>query len=114
MSNGALEKIVEHWLTRTKERGFQVAYAQLLIAQGYRVLHLSAHTESELGKDIIAVAPDGVPCGYQLKIDDISLHQWRIEVWPECEQLLSLPLVHPSLPPHRTHRSYIVTTGNLS
>jgi hypothetical protein len=114
MSSGALEKIVENWLTKTRERGFQTAYAQLLLNHGYKVIHLSPHTESELGKDIIAIAPDGVPCGFQLKIDKITTSRWRQEVWPECEQLLALPLVHPSLPSNRDHRSFLVTTGTLS
>ena len=114
MTSGALEKLVEHWLTRTKERGYQLTYCQLLVNQGFEIIYISTHGPSELGKDIVALDKDGVPHAFQLKIDDISLARWRREVWPEVEELLELELEHPRIRPGREHVSYLVTTGELS
>lgn len=62
-----IERVLENWLTKANERSFQVPLCHALAAQGHRVVHLSRHTGIEMGKDILTVAPDGVPCAFQLK-----------------------------------------------
>lgn len=108
------ERLIENWLTKTDERGFQTTFYQLLIAQGYKIIHLSKHTAFEQGKDIIAIKPDGTPCSYQLKVGDISLNDWRLTIRPEVDDLLDTQIKHPSITPHHEHESWLVTTGDLS
>lgn len=61
------ERVVENWLIRVNERSLEVPFAQLLAGEGYQVVHLSRHGPFEEGKDILAIARDGVPCAFQLK-----------------------------------------------
>jgi hypothetical protein len=106
-----IARAIENWLTRADERGFQLPYCQLLCRQGYRTLHVSTHGPFEQGKDIIAVDSSGRPCGFQLKAGDIDLNRWRDEVWPEVEELLNIPIRHPSVSGSSPHRSILVVTG---
>ncbi|MAF11128.1 hypothetical protein CMK11_11820 [Candidatus Poribacteria bacterium] len=101
-------------MTETDERGFQIPFCQLLTLRGYRVVHVSKHGPQEQGKDIIAFDPKGEPCAYQLKVGDIGLGRWRSEVWPEVEELLDIPIEHPSVVAGAEHHSFLVTTGGLS
>lgn len=109
-----IERVVENWLSNVAERDFQVPYAQVLALQSYQIVHLSVHGPFEQGKDVIAIAPDGTPCGYQLKVGDIAQYRWRHEVRPEVEELLDVPIIHPAVDKRRPHRSFLVTTGNLA
>jgi hypothetical protein len=109
-----IERVIENWLTSVAEREFQLAFCQVLALQGYQIVHVSTHGPDEQGKDIIAIDPAGTPCAYQLKVGDIGLPRWRAEVWPEVEELLDIPINHPSVDKTRRHRSFLVTTGNLS
>ena len=109
-----IERVIENWLTSTNERGYEIPFCQLLASQGHRILHLSSHGPQEQGKDIITIAPDGVPCAYQLKGErDIGLGTWR-NIRGEIEELIEIPIHHPSvandLP---NHRAYLVNNGLL-
>lgn len=64
-----IEKLLENWLDSASERSYQPVFVQMLVADGYRVLHSSRHCLLEYGKDILAIAPDGVGCAFQLKGD---------------------------------------------
>jgi len=111
-----IERLLETWLNRANERSFQIPFAHWLAFTGHTVVHLSRHCAMELGKDIIAIAPDGVPCAYQLKGvsgERLSLSKWREDLSKQLNPLVHLRLVHPSLPAHRYHRSYIVINGDL-
>ena len=108
-----LERVIENWLTNTDERGYQAPFCQLLTLKGYRVVHVSTHGPFEQGKDIIAVDPEGTPCAFQLKAGDVSLNRWR-EIRAEVEELLDIPISHPSIDKTIPHKSCFVTTGNLS
>lgn len=109
-----IERLIENWLISTNERGYEVPFCQLLTAQGHRLLHLSSHGPQEQGKDIITVAPDGVTCAYQLKGGDIKLGEWR-QIRPEIDELIEIPIHHPSLPHDQLqHRVYLVTNGLLA
>ena len=57
--NGVIERLLETWLNKANERSFQIPFAHWLAYQGYTVLHVSRHCAMELGKDVIAIAPDG-------------------------------------------------------
>lgn len=109
-----IERVIENWLTSTNERGYEIPFCQLLASQGHRILHLSSHGPQEQGKDIITIAPDGVPCAYQLKGErDLSLNMWR-KIRPEIEELIEIPIHHPSVANDSTnHRAYLVNNGLL-
>jgi len=108
-----IERVIENWLNNSDERGYQIPFCQLLSLRGYKIVHVSTHGPFEQGKDIIAIAPDGIPCAFQLKTGDISLDRWR-KIRPEIEELLDIPIAHPSVDKSIPHKSFLVTTGNLS
>jgi hypothetical protein len=107
--------VIENWLTSTNERGYEIPFCQLLSSQGHRILHLSSHGPQEQGKDIITIAPDGVPCAYQLKGEkNINLQKWRA-IRPEIEELIEIPIHHPSVRSDSlNHRAYLVNNGFLA
>lgn len=110
-----IERVVENWLTNTNERGgYEIAFSQLLAFQGHRILHKSSHGPLEQGKDIITIAPDGVPCAYQLKAEgDVSLNAWR-KIKGEIDELIEIPIQHPSVAnDFPNHRAYFVNNGYL-
>ncbi len=62
-----LERLIEYWLDSATERSYQPAFVQMLVGEGHQILHSTRHASIEFGKDIVSIAPDGVPCAYQLK-----------------------------------------------
>jgi hypothetical protein len=107
-----LERLIEHWLDSAGERGYQPAFVQMLIGDGHRVLHSSRHSPIEFGKDVISIAPDGVPCAYQLKGNPggrLTLAQFR-EIQPQLQGLVTQAIAFPGVP-NVPHRSYLVTDG---
>jgi len=110
-----IERVVENWLTSMNERGgYEVAFRQLLAFKGHRILHQSSHGQMEQGKDIITIAPDNVPCAYQLKAEgDIGLPTWR-RIKGEVDDLIEIPIQHPSVAnDFMFHRAYLVNNGYL-
>lgn len=112
MGNGVIGKLLENWLDSASERSYQAVFVQMLSAQGYRVVHSTRHASTEFGKDVLAVAPDGVGCAYQLKGNPgkrLSLTEFRNEQ-AQLVQLMSQPVTYPGFP-EGPHRSYLVTNG---
>lgn len=110
-----IERVIENWLTKVNEKSFQIPFCQLLAGEGYQVLHLSRHGPAEEGKDVIAIAPDGVPCAFQLKgsvAGRITLKEWQQFV-PQIDRLIEIPIVHPSVGKSKKRRVYFVTNGDL-
>lgn len=111
-----LERLIENWLDKASERSFQKPFCYMLSAEGYTVIHLSRHCGMEMGKDVIAIAPNGTPCAYQLKKarnGKISLRQWREEISQQVFDLVVGQIVHPSINGSKHHRAYLVTNGEL-
>lgn len=111
-----IERLLETWLTKANERSFQIPFAHSLASDGHAVLHVSRHCGMEIGKDIISIAPDGVPCAYQIKgVNGKRLTQskWRSEVSAQIHALLNSKIVHPSLSTSTPHRSYLVLNGQV-
>lgn len=110
-----IERIIENWLTKVNEKSFQVPFCQMLIGEGYQVVHLSRHGSFEEGKDILAIAPDGTPCAFQLKGADggkISQNEWA-KYNHQITRLVEIPIKHPSIDESKTRRVYFVTNGEL-
>ena len=66
-----IERLIENWLTRSGERGYEVPFAQLLTSEGHRVIQGPVHHPFEHGKDILTFAPNGQLHAYQLKGPDL-------------------------------------------
>lgn len=108
-----IERLIENWLTNANERGYEVPFCQLLMAEGHRVIHLNRHSPMEQGKDIISLDARGRLCAFQLKCGDIDIKRWRGEIKPEVDALVENIVEHPAV------RSgfavpYLVTNGRLS
>jgi len=53
----------------------------------------------EMGKDVLAIAPDGMPCAFQLKGADsgkITLSKWRDDLSRQIVPLTQTKIIHPS------------------
>jgi len=77
------------------------------------LVQISKSTAFEEGKDIIAVDKKDIPHIYQLKGGNITLKKWRTIVKPEIEELIELPIVHPSVNKKKKAIPYLVTNGYL-
>ncbi len=111
-SSPFLARTIEHWLDSANELTYQLPFCQVLLTDGYEIVHTSRHNAFEQGKDIIAIASDNKVHGFQLKGGNISLTRWRNEVKAELEELRELTIVHPSVPKGE-HTSWLVTNGEL-
>lgn len=108
-----LQRAIEYWLDSANELGYQPLFCAWLSAKGYSVKFSIKNTNFEQGKDVVAVTPEGVPCGYQLKGGNISLKRWRNEVKPEMEALIDCAIQHPDIDKNTAHLSFLVTNGEL-
>ncbi len=61
------ERLLESWLDSQTERRYQPAFIQMLVSEGWTVLHNTRHAPIEFGKDVIARDPGGVLHCFQLK-----------------------------------------------
>lgn len=108
-----IERLIENWLTNANERGYEVPFCQLLMAEGHRIIHLNRHSPLEQGKDIITLDEKGRLCAYQLKGGDIDIGRWRREIKPEVEALVENIVEHPAISPGFAI-PHLVTNGRLS
>lgn len=111
-----IERLLETWLNKANERSFQIPFCHALASQGYTVVHMSRHCGMEMGKDILAIAPDGVPCAYQLKGVSggrMSLGKWRSELGQQVSPLVNGRIVHSSIVSGQHHRSFVVINGDF-
>lgn len=110
-----IEKLLENWLDKASERSYQPVFVQMLAAEGYRVLHSTRHCLLEFGKDILAVAPDGVGCAFQLKGHPggrLKVAEFRTDIQPQLVQLMGQAPAYPGFP-SGVHRSYLVSNGQF-
>jgi hypothetical protein len=113
--NGMIERIVENWLTKANEKSFQIPFCQMLAGEGYVVVHLTRHGSFEEGKDILAIAPDGTPCAFQLKGSDtgkITQKEWAKYI-DQVTRLVEIPIKHPSIDEAKERKVFFVTNGEL-
>lgn len=109
------ERIIENWLDNASEISFQIPFCYMLANEGYKIIHITRHCAMEMGKDVIAISPNNVPCAYQLKSATgkrITLNEWN----KNREQITSLienAINHPSVSSDQVHESWFVTNKNL-
>ncbi|MGC1361708.1 MAG: hypothetical protein WA419_10165 [Silvibacterium sp.] len=111
-NNGLIGRIVENWLSSASERGYQIAFCQLLAAEGEELLYIARHGPFEKGKDVVTRAPDSSIRAYQLKGGDIRLADWR-EIDKQINNLVELPVVLPQCPSNSPHTPFFVTNGRV-
>lgn len=110
-----LKKLIENWLDNASEKSYQAVFCQMLIQQGYTVIHTTRHCPIEYGKDVIAIAPDGIACAYQLKGNPgsrLTLTQYR-DIAPQLFELVNQVIEHPQIKDNKSHRAYLVTNGHI-
>lgn len=109
-----LARIVDNWLISAGELGYQTAFAQLLVSEGYRVLHAPVHHPFEHGKDVVGISPEGRLHAFQLKGGDIGLgdlEKIQGQLFALAGTAVSYPGVDPPRPPER---AFLVTNGELT
>jgi hypothetical protein len=80
---------------------------------GYTVVHSTTHGPAEQGKDVIALDAKGNPVAFQLKRGSITINGWR-KIKAQIEELVELPITHPSIDADLPHQPVLVTTGSVS
>lgn len=108
-----IEKAIENWLINTNELNYQLAFCQILLLKGEKVIYNSSHRPMEQGKDIITINSDGNCCAYQLKTGNVNLKEWR-NISGEIRDLMELPIIHPSANKKVSHKAFLVTNGEIS
>jgi hypothetical protein len=102
-------------LINVNEKSFQTPFCQLLLSEGYTVVHLSRHGSFEEGKDILAIDPDGIPCAFQLKGSNgrkMSQNEWGKYV-EQIVRLVEIPIDHPSIDKNLKRNVSFVLNGEL-
>ena len=108
-----IERIVENWLISTNERGYQIPFCQCLISEGYTLLEVSSHTQSEQGKDIVALDCKGRAFAYQLKTGLIDKKEWN-KIKSEIDDLIEIPIKHTSVKASVKPKCFLVTNGRIT
>ena len=107
------ERAIEDWLAKASERSYQTAFCQLLNAMGYSVVHSTTHGPAEEGKDVIAKDKKGKTYAFQLKRGNVNVSSWRV-MKSEIEELVELPIRHPSVNSRMKHFPVLVTNGYIN
>lgn len=111
-----VERLIESWLDSQTERRYQPTFIQLLISEGWSVLHNTRHSPIELGKDVIARDPQGVLHCFQLKGNPggrVTKSEAQT-LLPQVLELIELPA--PSLyrqDANERHVAVFVTNGTI-
>jgi len=107
------ERLADDWLTRINERGYDVAFCQVLLSKGKRVLR-AGHSPVEHGKDVIATSADlSDVWAYQLKTGDITLKDVQ-KLQGQMGMLVETRPMFPGLPPIFSYHPVLVTTGEFN
>lgn len=106
------ERLIEDWLTSVNELGYQLPFCEVLLSEGYTIIHVSTHGRGEHGKDIVARSGEGVLTTFQLKGGDIRLRDWR-EMREEVAELVQLPVRLPGIREDEEHVPHLVTNGEI-
>ncbi|MBO6538292.1 MAG: hypothetical protein JJ969_02735 [Rhizobiaceae bacterium] len=86
--------LIENWLDSVGERGYQLAFISALFRSGYTIVHNTSHNSLELGKDVIAMSPEGEWFAFQLKGNPggrFTISQWQSHTL-QLVQLCRMPI----------------------
>ncbi len=109
-----LVAVVEHFLDRVTERGFDAPFIALLLKLGFTEIHY-LHGQYEFGKDFIgqlAEPAQRFQFVFQSKAGDLNLGDWSKGV-PQLELLRANTLAHPGFNPVLPRRAVLLLTGRL-
>ena len=107
------ERLADDWLTRINERGYDVAFCQILLSKQKRVLR-AGHSPVEHGKDVIATAADQSDVwAYQLKTGDITLKDVQ-NLQGQLSMLVETRPMFPGLSRAFVYHPVFVTTGEFN
>ena len=110
------ERLLESWLDNQTERRYQPAFIQMLVSEGWTVLHNTRHSPIELGKDVIARDPKGFLHCFQLKGNPGSrvTKSEAASLLDQFHELVRLPPGPEFLNyPHENHVAIFVTNGEI-
>lgn len=110
-----VDRLVESWLDSQGERRYQPAFIQLLVSEGWTVLHNTRHSPIELGKDVIARDPNGVLYCFQLKGNPggrVTKTEAR-DLLPQVLELIELPAAGSYRKTDERHVAVFVTNGTV-
>lgn len=110
------ERLLESWLDSQTERRYQPAFIQMLVSEGWTVLHNTRHSPIELGKDVIARDPRGVLHCFQLKGNPGSrvTKSESASLLEQFHELVRLPPGPEFLKAHdEKHVAVFVTNGEI-
>ena len=111
-----VERMIESWLDSQTERRYQPAFIQLLVSEGWSVLHNTRHSPIEFGKDVIARDPKGVLHCFQLKSNPGSrlTKSEAQRILPQLVELLDLePASLYRASAQERHIAVLVTNGEV-
>jgi hypothetical protein len=110
-----VDRLVESWLDSQGERQYQPAFIQLLVSEGWSVLHNTRHSPIELGKDVIARNHEGELYCFQLK-GNPGTRVTKAEAQGLLSQVIELIELPPSAlyrGPGERHVAVLVTNGTV-
>lgn len=110
-----VDRLVESWLDSQGERQYQPAFIQLLVSEGWSVLHNTRHSPIELGKDVIARNPSGQLHCFQLKGNPGSrvTKSEAQGLLPQVIELIDLPASNLYRKSGERHVAVFVTNGTV-
>lgn len=105
------ERLLEDWLGKIGERGFEVPFSQVLATKGHKILRMG-HSPIEHGKDIITRDAKGHLNAYQLKQGAIDIKEWE-RIHPQLVALVEGAIDHPNVGNERC-QPWLVISGAFS
>jgi len=108
-----IERVIEHWLAKVNERGYEMALCQALTAQGHTILRRPAHGGTEHGKDIVSRDRQNKYHCYQLKTGNLSKSEWRA-IRDEVAELVEVPIQESNVPQNVAFTPHLVTNGTVT
>lgn len=109
------ERLLENWLDRINERGYQPVFCQALASQGHVVVHSTRHGPMEFGKDVVSRDESGHLHAFQLKGNPgsrLTIGQWN-EILPQINALMLQPVEPPLCDTAQLAVPYLVTNGEV-
>jgi|GEM_PF-953628 len=105
-----IDRAIKNWLINANEENYLTAFCTVLLKKGHKIK--ITHGSLEDGKDVISISPDNEYYAFQLKKGDIGTTEWR-KIKSQIDELIEIDITHPSFNPKKSHKSYLVTNGQI-